>query len=188
MKLRLFLYTCLQDPGDELLMDSYWHLTTDFLLGEFWSCCIDVWTWSRFWRTCSFPPLELQPESPLRHAKTLPALRIVAKPVQRSQWASLRQCAWRSQHFRATTAFTKLLPDSLILHPAALIANYFMTCLNSSCQFDRSWNLNLGIWCLRQTLLNGVRLKILVRRCARMSKSTELLRMDVPRGDQKLSF
>ena len=106
-------------------MSSYWHLTTDFLLGEFWSCCIDVWTWSSFWRTYLCPPLELQLDSPLRPAKAPPAFRIVTKVVQRSQWASLGQYAWRSPDFRATSAFTKFVPDSLILHPAAFIKNYF---------------------------------------------------------------
>jgi hypothetical protein len=77
----------------------------------------------------------------------------------------LRQYAWRSPHFKATTAFTRLLPDSLILHPSCSIDwELLRTCLNSSI---------MPIWSIpepftsasnvfdRQTLLNGVRLKFL---------------------------
>lgn len=169
-------------------MSSYWHLTTDFLLGEFWSCCIDVWTWSSFWRTYLCPPLELQLDSPLRPAKAPPAFRIVTKVVQRSQWASLGQYAWRSPDFRATSAFTKFVPDSLILHPAAFIKNYFRLVLTHHANLTNPESLSRHLISWANTS-GWDQAHIPVKRCARMStKSTELLRRDVTRGDPKVSL
>ena len=165
-------------PAYKILVISYWWAVIDIWQLIFCSVSSDHavlmfgHAWSSFWRTYLCPPLELQPDSPFRTAKAPPALRIVTKVEQRSQWASLGQYAWRSPDFRATSAFTKFVPDSLILHPAAFIKNYFRLVLTHHANLTNPESLSRHLMSWANTS-GWDQAHILVRRCARMSKSTD---------------